>query len=153
MTSSNSSEGKTVTIKRTFKAPRNLVWDAWTQPEHIANWWGPNGMKTTVIEHDFKVGGKWEYVMDTPNGDFKSFGVFSQIEKPESVSSSANFIPMTEGVELIAKFEEAGEETEFTFHVIHESEEYRIQQEKMGIYNGWGSVFTELENYLKRVSA
>ena len=55
---------------------------------------------------------------------------------------------MTEGVELQMLFEDQGETTKFTFKVIHASEAYRIQQEQMGSYNGWGSVFERLASYL-----
>ena len=140
---------RTVTLKRTLSAPIKLVWEAWTQPEHIAHWWGPKGMDTKVIEHDFSVGGKWKYTMSMPDGnEFISEGVYSEIVELEKIFSSANFKPMTEGVEIQAVFEENGGKTNFTFNVIHPSEEYCRQQEKMGIMNGWGSVFDRLEAFL-----
>ena len=142
-------KNRTLTLKRTFKAPIKLVWEAWTQPEHIALWWGPKGMDTEVIEHDFRVGGKWKYVMIMPDGnEFTSEGVYSDIVDLEKIFSSANFKPMTEGVEIQALFEEAGDETNFTFNCVHPTEEYCKQQEKMGFYNGWGSVFDGLDTYL-----
>lgn len=148
----NELEKRTLTIKRTFDAPRKLVWEAWTKPEHIANWWGPRGMKTNIKRHDFRVGGEWEYTMPMPDGnEFVSYGKYARIEIPELIETSANFIPMTEGVTLIASFVDAGEQTEFTFKVIHPTEEYCKQQEKMGFYNGWGSVFEGLNTYLSEV--
>jgi len=48
---------RTLTLKRTFNAPIEIVWEAWTKPEHIAQWRGPKGMETKVIAHDFSVGG------------------------------------------------------------------------------------------------
>jgi uncharacterized protein YndB with AHSA1/START domain len=71
--------------------------------------------------------------------------VYSVIVELERIFSSANFKPMTEGVEIQAFFEESGDKTNFTFNVIHPTEEYCKQQEKMGFYNGWGSVFDRLE--------
>ena len=56
---------------------------------------------------------------------------------------------MTEGVEIQSIFKADGDKTDFTFNVIHPSEGYKIQQEKMGIQNGWGSVFNRLEDFLK----
>jgi len=140
---------RTVSLKRTFNAPIKLVWEAWTQPEHIALWWGPKGMNTKVIEHDFRVGGKWKYTMEMPDGnEFISDGVYSVIDEFEKIFSSANFKPMTEGVEIQALFEEDGDKTNFTFNVVHATEEYCKQQEKMGIMNGWGAVFDRLNTYL-----
>jgi uncharacterized protein YndB with AHSA1/START domain len=141
---------RTVSIKRTFNAPIKLVWEAWTQPEHIASWWGPKGMNTKVIEHDFRVGGKWKYTMEMPDGnEFITDGIYTEIVELKKIFSSANFKPMTKGVEIQALFEENGDKTNFTFNIVHPTEEYRIQQEKMGILNGWGSVFNRLEEFLK----
>jgi uncharacterized protein YndB with AHSA1/START domain len=126
-----------------------LVWDAWTRPEHIAQWWGPKGMKTNIHEHSFKVGGKWKYVMVMPDGsEFIGEGIYSVIVKLQKIFSSANFRPMTEGVEIQAFFEEDGDRTNFTFNVIHPTEEYCRQQEKMGFYNGWGSTFDRLNTFV-----
>jgi uncharacterized protein YndB with AHSA1/START domain len=140
---------RTLTIKRTFNAPVDLVWEAWTQPEHIIHWWGPKGMKVKVVEHNFTVGGKWHYTMAMPDGsEFIAQGIYSVIVELERIFSSADFIPMTEGVEIQAFFEKAGDKTNFTFNCVHATEEYCRQQEKMGFYNGWGSVFNNLETFV-----
>ena len=140
---------RTLSIKKTFNAPIELVWEAWTQPEHVANWWGPKGMSLTVVEHNFKVGGEWKYVMPMPNGsEFVSEGQYSEIIKFQKIVTSANFRPMTEGVEIRALFKKNGDMTNFVFSVIHPTEEYKIQQEKMGFYNGWGSAFIRFEELL-----
>ena len=147
---SNALENRTLTLTRTFNAPIKLVWEAWTKPEHIAHWWGPKGMEVKIIEHNFEVGGQWRYSMTMPNGaEFITEGVYSLIEELKRIHSSADFRPMTEGVELQSIFEEAGDKTNFTFHVIHETEEYCKQQEEKGFYKGWGSVFDNLQDYLK----
>ncbi len=153
MNNQNDAKNRTVTIERVFNVPISLVWEAWTQPEHIAVWWSPRGMETKVIEHDFRVGGNWKYTMEMPDGnEFIADGVYSVILKLKEIRSSANFKPMTEGVEIQALFEENGDKTNFTFNIIHSTEEYRIQQEKMGILNGWGSVFERLEEHLNVIS-
>ena len=149
MSKTNETNNRTLSLKRTFNAPLKLVWEAWTQPEHIALWWGPKGMDTKVVEHDFRVGGKWKYTMEMPDGnEFISEGEYLVIVELEKIFSSANFKPMTEGVEIQALFEENGDKTNFTFNVVHPTEEYCRQQEKMGFMNGWGSVFDGLEAYL-----
>ncbi len=141
---------RTLTLQRTLSAPIQLVWEAWTQPEHIAQWWGPKGMDTKVVHHDFQIGGKWEYSMLMPDGnEFIGEGVYSAIVALEKIFSSANFRPMTEGVEIQAIFEEDGDKTIFTFNVVHPTEEYCKQQEQMGFYNGWSSTFERLEEYLQ----
>ena len=140
---------RTLTLKRVLNAPVSLVWEAWTQPEHIANWWGPKGMTTKIITHEFKVGGHWKYSMQMPDGnEFIADGIYSEIVEFEKIISSANFKPMTEGVEIQALFEKDGDKTNFTFNVVHPTEAYCQQQEKMGFMNGWGSVFDRLEIHL-----
>ncbi len=144
---------RTLTIQRTLKAPLGLVWEAWTQPEHISKWWGPKNMEVEVLEHHFKVGGAWRYKMNMPNGqEFITEGVLSEIIALERIVTTAEFKPMTEGVELQILFEAKGEDTLFTFNVIHPTAEYAQQQEKMGFYNGWGSVFDNLEAFLQQAT-
>lgn len=141
---------RTLTLKKTIDAPLELVWEAWTDPKHIAGWWGPKGMPLKIVEHNFRVGGKWKYVMPMPDGnEFVSEGQYSEITTLERIITSANFRPMTEGVEIRATFERDGDKTIFTFSVVHPTEEYCRQQEKLGFYNGWGSAFTRLNAYLQ----
>ncbi|MEO1049008.1 MAG: SRPBCC domain-containing protein [Bacteroidota bacterium] len=152
MSNTDDAKNRTLTLERTFDAPIKLVWEAWTRPEHIANWWGPQGMETTVIEHDFNVGGKWKYVMKMPDGnDFIAEGQYKEIVELSRIVTSADFKPMTEGVELHVNLEARGEQTHFVFSVVHETEEYCKQQEEMGFYNGWVSVFNRLEEFLQQV--
>ncbi|MFT5892520.1 MAG: hypothetical protein ACI9Y7_002630 [Dokdonia sp.] len=144
---------RTITIKRTFDAPIELVWEAWSDPKHIAKWWNPTGKETKIAEHSFKVGGKWKYSMEMPNGqEFIAEGEYTEIIPLEKIVSSANFRPMTEGVEIESLFEKNGNKTDFTFNVIHPTEAYKIQQEEMGIMNGWGGVFSRLDVFLKELS-
>ncbi|MGB5386048.1 MAG: SRPBCC domain-containing protein [Eudoraea sp.] len=150
MSNTKELNNRTLTIKRTFNAPIQLVWDAWTRAEQIALWWGPKGMQTKVVKHDFKVGGIWKYVMTMPDGnDFVTEGVYSEIVELVKIISSADFKPMTEGVEIQALFEAKEDKTNFTFKVVHPTAEYCKQQEKMGFYNGWGSTFDRLNEYLQ----
>lgn len=142
---------RTLTIERTFNAPIELVWEAWTQAEHIASWWGPKGMEINVIEHNFKVGGRWKYVMLMPDSsEFISEGVYAEIVELHKIITSADFKPMTTGVELQVFLERNGDKTNFTFKVVHPTEEYCKQQEQMGFYNGWGSAFDRLENHVNQ---
>jgi len=107
-----------LTLKRSLSAPIKLVWEAWTQPEHIAKWWGPKGMKVKVEEHNFSVGGAWKYTMEMPDGNvFVTEGAYTEIVALERIFSSADFKPMTVGVEIQALFEANGDKTNFTFNV------------------------------------
>ena len=146
----SNAENRTLTIKKTFNAPIDLVWEAWTSPEHIAKWWGPKGMETRIVKHNLVVGGAWEFAMRMPDGnDFIGEGVYSEIEKPIKLVTSANFRPMTEGVELQVLLVADENQTHFTFNVVHETEEYCQAQEKMGFANGWGSTFERLKELVE----
>ncbi|MEO1448713.1 MAG: SRPBCC domain-containing protein, partial [Bacteroidota bacterium] len=91
MTDSNLQD-RTISIKRTFKAPVSLVWEAWTQAEHIAHWWGPKGMKVNVVEHDFRVDGKWQYTMMMPDGkEFVSEGQYTEIIPHQKIVTTGDF--------------------------------------------------------------
>ena len=150
MKSPNDLADRTLSIKKTLNASIKTVWEAWIKPEHLANWWGPMGMQVNIIEHNFKIGGKWKYNMLMPGkGEFISEGEYIEIVEFKKIITTANFKPMTEGVELQAIFEENGDKTNFTFNVVHPTVEYCQQQEKMGFYNGWGSVFSRLNEFLQ----
>jgi len=67
-------------IERIFDAPVELVWKAWTVPEHIKRWWGPKDFTAPAIKIDFRVGGSYLFCMRSPDGqDYWSTGVFREI--------------------------------------------------------------------------
>jgi len=148
MTNSTDHADRTVTMVRTLPAPRKLVWEAWTQAEHVAKWWGPKGMDSTVEALDFEEGGEWKISMDTPHGVFNTFGEYQEIVEHEKIVCSANFPPMTTNVTLTIVFEDEGENTKMSFSVTHETVEYKEQQVKMGFEKGWGSVFDQLSEFV-----
>lgn len=68
---------------REFDAPRDLVFSAWTDPKHLAQWWGPNGFTTTTYSFDFRPGGVWRFVMHGPDGrDYQNRITFEKIVPP-----------------------------------------------------------------------
>jgi uncharacterized protein YndB with AHSA1/START domain len=86
MDASTNISDREIVISRVFDAPRELVWEAWTNPEHVAQWWGPNGFTTTIKKMDFRVGGVWKHVMHGPDGiDYPNSSVFKEIVKPERI--------------------------------------------------------------------
>jgi uncharacterized protein YndB with AHSA1/START domain len=73
-----------ISISRLINAPRELVFEVWTDPDHIKNWWGPDGFTNTIHTMDIKPGGIWELVMHGPDGtDYKNKSIFKEIVKPE----------------------------------------------------------------------
>ena len=71
---------------REFDAPRELVFAAWTDPKHLAQWWGPNGFTTTTSSFDFRPGGVWRFIMHGPDGrDYQNRVTFDEIVPPERI--------------------------------------------------------------------
>lgn len=67
---------------RYYDAPANLVWDAWTDPEQAAHWWGPRGFTITTHEKDLRAGGFWAYTMHGPDGtDYPNKAIYYEVEK------------------------------------------------------------------------
>jgi uncharacterized protein YndB with AHSA1/START domain len=78
------SEGGDLVFERTFDAPRELVWKAFTDPTLIPRWWGPRGTTTVVAEMDVRPGGKWRYVSSAPDRENVAFfGEYLEIDPPE----------------------------------------------------------------------
>jgi uncharacterized protein YndB with AHSA1/START domain len=74
-------------MTRVFDAPREMVFDAWTDPEHIAEWWGPNGFSTTVHEMEVRPGGVWRFIMHGPDGtDYTNRVVYREVVRPERLA-------------------------------------------------------------------
>lgn len=82
-----------IVITRIFNAPRQLVYEVWTNPERIAQWWGPEGFTTRVTELDLRPGGRSRYVMVDPDGtEYPAKGVFREIIPFERiVTTDVNF--------------------------------------------------------------
>jgi uncharacterized protein YndB with AHSA1/START domain len=73
-------------ITREFNAPRELVWEAMTNPKHVVNWWGPRGFSTTIETMDFRVDGVWKHVMRGPDGaNYPNKSIFKEIVVPEKI--------------------------------------------------------------------
>jgi len=79
-------------LTRVFDAPRELVFRAWSDPEHLARWWGPNGFTTPHCTIDFRVGGKWHFCMRSPEGqDYWCTGVYQEISEPDRIVTTDCF--------------------------------------------------------------
>ena len=73
-------------ISRVIHFPRQLVWDAMTDPKHIVNWWGPRGFTTTIEKMEVRPGGRWKFVMHGPDGaDYPQDCIFTEVEAPERI--------------------------------------------------------------------
>jgi uncharacterized protein YndB with AHSA1/START domain len=77
-------DGTDLVFERTFDAPREKVWKAFTDPEIIPRWWGPHGTTTTVVEMDVRPGGTWRYRSQAPDRDDVTFyGEYLEVDPPQ----------------------------------------------------------------------
>src|SRR5438105_3044843 len=73
-----------VVVSRTFDAPRDKVFEAWTAAEKLDRWWGPNGFSNTTHQMDFRPGGSWTYTMHGPDGtDYPNYIKYLEIVRPQ----------------------------------------------------------------------
>ncbi len=71
-----------ITLTRLYEAPVKMVWDAWTDPKQVAQWWGPRGFTITTHSKDFRPGGHWSYTMHGPDGkNYENKTIYLEIEK------------------------------------------------------------------------
>ena len=113
-----------IVTTRVIAAPRELVWRAWTDPEHVRNWWGPKGFTNTFHEYDLRPGGVWRFIMHGPDGtDYKNESVFVEVAEPELLVFDHISPPRFRATVL---FEDLGGKTKITFRqLFHLPEVYR----------------------------
>lgn len=108
-------------ISRLLSAQRELVFKVWTDPDHIKNWWGPNGFTSTIHKMEVKPGGAWDLTMHGPDGtDYKNKSVFKEIRKPERI-----VYEHVTGPKFLAtiNFTEVGKKTLIRWSMLFESKE------------------------------
>ena len=112
---------RAVTLTRVYDAPRELVWRAWADPKHMAQWFGPRGFSSSVPELDVRVGGAFRIVMHGPDGnDYPMKGVFREVEPPTrlvfaSIAVDNDGNHLLEG-ETTVFLEDDGGKTRLTVH-------------------------------------
>lgn len=122
------SADREIALTRIFDAPRELVFEAWTNPKHIPHWWGPQGFSTTVHEMDVRPGGVWRLTMRGPDGrDYKNRIVFIEVDEPERLVYQHEPEPGSEPVSFqsTVTFVESGEKTEVTVRMLFPSAQAR----------------------------
>ena len=109
-----------IVLSRVFDAPRELVFDAWTDPVHIAEWWGPNGFTTTLHEMDVRVGGRWRFVMHGPDGiDYPNEVIYTEVLRPERlVYDHGSGTDDSDRFEATVTFVERAGKTEITLRMV-----------------------------------
>jgi uncharacterized protein YndB with AHSA1/START domain len=140
---------------RVFDAPRELVWSVWTDPKHLAQWWGPNGFSTTTSAFDMRPGGVWRFVMHGPDGrDYENRITFDEIVKPERIVYHHGGGDDVEPVQFTTTvtFEDLGGKTRLTMRGVFPSaaERERVIKE-YGADKGLVQTMARLGEYLSKI--
>lgn len=112
-------------ISRVLNAPVELVWEVWTDPQHLKHWWGPDGFTNTITKMEMRKGGQWNLVMHGPDGtDYKNETIIVDIIKHKKIVydhvSGPRFLATIE-------FEAQGNKTRIDWHMLFETKELFIK--------------------------
>lgn len=142
-------------LERDIDVPVELIWEAWTTPEHLKNWFVPRPWTIASCEIDLRVGGAFRSVMRSPEGqEFTNLGTYLEIVPNERLIWTDTLLP---GFRPSPKpfftaallLERKGTGTHYKALAIHGNEEARKSHEEMGFYDGWGTVVTQMVEFIK----
>jgi len=151
---------------RVFDAPRAKVWQAWTEPARLKQWWGPKGFKVHTCKLDLRPGGTFLYGMTAPDGsDMWGKFVYRKVSAPEKLVFIVSFSDPQGGVtrhpmspnwpryvlSTVEFAEEAGKTrvtVRWTPHDATEAERKVFEDSREGMKQGWGGTLDQLEAYL-----
>lgn len=156
-------------IRRTFNAPRELLWQVWSDPEHLKYWWGPKGFLMTIASQDFRTQGVFHYSLHTPGGKvlWGRF-VYHEIDTPERMTFTSSFSdengtpvrnPMsaTWPLEIMntLTFSENDDKTMLTItgmpYSASENERRTFAEAHDAVRKGFGGTFDRLDAYLEKL--
>lgn len=157
-----------IIITRVFDAPRRLVYEAWTDPKHMAQWWGPRDLTNPVCTMDVRPGGAYRIVMHAPDGvDYPIKGVFHEVVPPERLVMTIDCSEHNDAwhdmvnpgrdrrlgrpaldLLLTVTFEERGGKTTLTMRQDFRSGAIRDGMLKMGMRDGWSQSLDKLTELL-----
>jgi uncharacterized protein YndB with AHSA1/START domain len=144
------SEAPSLLVTRVFDAPRQLVFKAWTDPAHLARWWGPQGFTLPSCKADFRPGGAYRFHMRGPDGtDHYTQGVFHELVEPERIVlgwcwTDAEGKPNSPQTLVTVTFEDQGQKTKLTLR----QEFFESVADRDAHHNGWSSALECLAEYL-----
>lgn len=143
-----------VLLTRVFDAPRRLVFEAWTKPEHLVHWFGRKGWTLEVCEVDLRVGGTWRFLLRGPNGRTLGMrGVYHEIAPYERIVSTEGFDDFPGQSLNTMSFAEENGRTTLTARVLCGSKEIRDAVIRSGMEQGAGETYDRLAEHLQTMAA
>jgi len=143
-----------IVLTRLFDAPRRLVFEAMTKPEHVKRWWGilDERYSVPVVEIDLRPGGKWRFVGKGPQGEYGFHGVYREIVAPERVVFTEIYDPFPDAESVVTSVltEENGK-TRLTATCVYPTLEVRDMVLKSGMTRGAGISYDRLEELVQQL--
>lgn len=144
-----------LSFTRTLAAPRLLIWDCWTKPEHIPHFFIPAPHKVASVDIDLRVGGRFNTTFDVEGNVMDNQGVYLEVVPGETLVFTDAYTegwkpapdPFMTAILLLADAPGGG--TLYTAIARHRTPNARKTHEDMGFFDGWGTVATQLEIYAK----
>lgn len=147
-----------IVLSRKFDAPRSLVFEVFTKPEHVEKWWGPTCAPVVSCEIDFRVGGNWRLVSRSLDGTEHPFkGTYLEIVRPERVVQTEMYDmepfnkPEFEATVTVL-FEEQGSTTQVSQTIKHQSKEGRDAHLNSGMESGAAEALDQLEDIVTQLA-
>ncbi len=137
-------------LERVVDVPRDVVWAAWTKPEHLKVWFTPRPWTVSHCEIDLRPGGLFKTIMRSPDGtDFPNVGCYLEVVPNERLVWTDALLPgyrpaANAFMTAIITLESAGAGTRYTAMARHRDEDDRKKHEDMGFFNGWGTALDQL---------
>ena len=145
-----------IRLARVFNAPRELVFEVWTTPEHAGHWWGPDGFTTTTTSMEVQAGGQWRYVMHGPNGtDYQNLITYKEVVPPERlVYAHGSTDENPEQFQVTVLFAEEDGRTRLNMRMLFRTQEERDRVAmEYGAIQGANQTMARLEAYLEALVA
>ena len=144
-----------IVVSHLIGAPREIVFEAFTDVRHLSQWWGPNGFTTTTRSFEFRVGGEWSFVMHGPDGThYPNWLIWQEITPPERIVLLHGDHPGDPNAFTSSiTFEQVGATTQITMRTVFLTKELRNEAvERYGAIEGGQQTLSRLATYLTDTS-
>lgn len=153
MAEAGATQHREIVLNRLIHAPQEIVWEAWTNPQHLIHWWGPDGFTNTFHEIDVRPGGVWRFIMHGPDGtDYDNKVTYVEVEPPARLvyqhGTNTDEVP-TSSFHVTVTFENEDGNTRLISRMVFDSTETRDNMIAFGAVEGGNSTFSRLDAYVQ----
>lgn len=149
--SQSATTDREIVLSRLIDAPRDLVFEAFTDVRHLARWWGPEGFTTTTQSFEFRVGGEWNFAMHAPDGtDYQEWITWTELTPPERIAMRhGEYRDDPDAFESVLTFEANGAATRIEMRTVFPTKKQRDEAvEKYHAVEGGQQTLDNLASYV-----